>query len=200
MLDPLILKKLTSPWKVQEFINNLEYNQGSRLCPTSVLKMRRADCLEAAVFACAILTQQRKNAFLIDLRAVRDDDHILCVFEENGKFGAIAQSKFLGLRYRHPVYAHIRELVLSYFHHYFNYFGEYSLREYSIPFSLRTRKDDWLTDDAIMHKIEEEIDEIPHHPVHDTMPKLPRVSYEQFWADVKIIPKGQRIGKIYQKR
>jgi len=39
-------------------------------------------------------------------------------------WGAIAQSNNSGLRYRDPVYRTLRELVMSYFPHYYNLQGE----------------------------------------------------------------------------
>ena len=57
---------------------------------------------------------------LLDLEAVRDDDHVLAVFRQQGHWGAIAKSNYSGLRFREPVYRNLRELAMSYFEHYFN--------------------------------------------------------------------------------
>jgi hypothetical protein len=40
------------------------------------------------------------------------------------------------MRYREPVYRTVRELVMSYFEHYFNARGERTLRAYSRPINL----------------------------------------------------------------
>jgi len=57
---------------------------------------------------------------LLDLGAVRDDDHVLAVFRRGTHWGAIAKSNYSGLRFREPVYRSLRELVMSYFEHYYN--------------------------------------------------------------------------------
>jgi hypothetical protein len=74
---------------------------------------------------------------LLDLRAVRDDDHVLAIFRSGRCLGAVAKSNFVGLRYREPIFRSARELVLSYFEDYFNLQGEKTLREYSPLLSLR---------------------------------------------------------------
>jgi hypothetical protein len=44
---------------------------------------------------------------------------------------SIAKSNYAGLRFREPVYFAIRELVMSYYGHYYNPAGEKTLRAYS---------------------------------------------------------------------
>jgi hypothetical protein len=61
---------------------------------------------------------------MLDLWAVRDDDHVLAVYRVDGRLGAVAKSNFVGLRFREPIHRSLRELVLSYFEQYFNAAGE----------------------------------------------------------------------------
>ena len=84
-----------------------------------------------------------------------DDDHVLAIFRRNGRLGALGKSNFTGLRYREPVYASVRELVMSYFEDYFNVNGVRTLRGYTAPIDLR-RFDrlNWLWDDAGCDAIE----------------------------------------------
>ena len=123
-----ILRRLDSPRKVQDFIDyELAYNESeadSALSPLEVLKQRKAHCLEGAMLAAAAFLFHGRPALLLDLMANdRDDDHILALFRENGKWGAAAQSHFCGLRYREPVYASSAELARSYFDFYYNNHG-----------------------------------------------------------------------------
>jgi len=94
---------------------------------------------------------------------VRDDDHVLAVFRERGRWGAVAKSNFAGLRYREPVYRDLRELAMSYFDDYFNSAGERTLREYSVPLDLR-RYDrlDWTFRDDHLHYLSDRLDGLPH--------------------------------------
>ena len=83
---------------------------------------------------------------LVDLEAVRDDDHVLAVFRQRGHWGALAKSNYAGLRFREPVYRTLRELAMSYFEHYFNLNGEKTLRRYSRPVNLkRFDRIGWMT-------------------------------------------------------
>jgi len=62
------------------------------------------------------------------------------VFRQNGCWGAIGKSNYSGLRFRTPVYRTIRELVMSYFEHYYNPDGEKTLRAYSSGSLLRAAR------------------------------------------------------------
>ena len=80
------------------------------------------------------------------LPRLADDDHVLAVFKQKGCWGAIAKSNYAGLRFREPVYRSIRELVMSYFEHYFNLRREKTLRRFSRPVNLgRFDKTEWMT-------------------------------------------------------
>ncbi|MBO0721565.1 MAG: hypothetical protein J2P41_12130 [Blastocatellia bacterium] len=146
-----ILKRLNNPEKVQYFLDYevsfyKEKEGDSCRSPRRVLSDRMAHCAEGAIFAAAALRLHGREPLIVDLEAVRDDDHLLAVFKEDGHWGAIAKSNYAGLRYREPVYRTIRELVMSYFDHYYNPRGEKTLRAFSKPVSLR-RFDhlNWMT-------------------------------------------------------
>ncbi|MBO0797239.1 MAG: hypothetical protein J2P31_00295 [Blastocatellia bacterium] len=146
-----ILKRLNNPEKVQYFLDyQVNYNKEKEgeTCrsPRRVLAERLAHCAEGAIFAAATLRLHGHEPLIVDLQAVRDDDHLLAVFKEDGHWGAIAKSNYAGLRYREPVYRTIRELVMSYFDHYYNPRGEKTLRAFSKPVSLK-RFDhlNWMT-------------------------------------------------------
>jgi hypothetical protein len=192
------LKSLRTPEKVQEFIESLTYNNGARVSVAHVLRERIGDCLEAAAFGVFVLTLNGYEAFLMDLRSIRDDDHVLCVFKQDGCYGALAQSKFLGLRNRHPVYASLRELAMSYFHSYFNFFGEYSLREHSMPYHPEKLGEKWILDVSAIYRIEEEIDGIEHVALVPQELRLPRTSKLHFHREIVHLPEGTRIGNRYR--
>lgn len=136
-----VFKKLSSPEKVQRFLDEeVAYNKekDGETCrsPRRVLRDRLAHCAEGAYFAAAALRVQGYPPLIVDLMAVRDDDHLLTVFKQEGHWGAIAKSNYSGLRFREPVYRTIRELVMSYYPHYYNLKGELTLREFSRPVNL----------------------------------------------------------------
>src|SRR5262249_17512072 len=73
---------------------------------------------------------------------------------------------YAGLRYREPVYRTLRELVMSYFEHYYNPRGEKTLRRYSRPVSLaRFDRIDWMTAEDDLWPIPEHLAAISHTPL-----------------------------------
>lgn len=196
--EMLLIKKLSNPYKVQEFVETLEYNQGGRLCPQEVLRQRKADCLEAALLSIMILRYHKIECFLTDLESVRDEDHELCIYKSDGRYGSIAQSKFLGLKFRYPAYSSVRELVMSYFEHYFNFFGELTLRAYSVPVLL-DKHSRWYYDNKEIEEIDKTLYTIKHYELIPKSKRFPTVSTARFEKEILILPKWARIGKKYRK-
>ncbi len=147
-----LLARLNRPEKVQAFLDALPYNTGpDSLSPRRVIRERWAHCFGGALFAAAALRFYGHGAKVIDLMAVRDDDHVIAIFKQHDCWGAVAKSNFSGLRFREPVYRSVRELVMSYFDFYFNTKKEKTLRAYGGPIDLaRLDRLEWMTteDDA----------------------------------------------------
>ncbi len=163
-----VIKRLTTPQKIQHFLDHeVGYNkeEGGETCrsPRRVLRDRLAHCAEGAYFAAAALRVHGHPPLIVDLEAVRDDDHILAVFKQHGHWGAIAKSNYSGLRFREPVYRTIRELVMSYFAHFYNPAGELTLRTFSRAVRLsRFDRIDWMTTEEDLWEISEYLCTIPH--------------------------------------
>jgi len=116
--------------------------------------------------AAAALSYHGDPPLLVDLAAVRDDDHVLAVFRRKGLWGAVAKSNYSGLRSREPVYRTLRELVMSYFEHYYNLRGEKTLRGYSRPVNLdRFRQKLWISAPKDVWFIPEYLCEIGHFAI-----------------------------------
>ncbi len=163
-----VLKALKTPEQIQRFLDTeIGYNkelQGETIrSPRRVLRDKVAHCLEGALLAAAALRVHGFPPLLLDLGAVRDDDHVLAIFKQQGYWGAIAKSNYSGLRFREPVYRNLRELVMSYFEHYFNDSREKTLRNYSRPVQLsRFDRIGWMTAEADLWLISEHLANIPH--------------------------------------
>ena len=145
-----LLRKLSTPEKIQRYLDDLPYNKekDGETCrsPRLVLEYNTAHCFEGALFAAAALRVNGRRPLILDLESVRDDDHVIAVYRSNGCWGAVAKSNYAGLQFRSPVYRTLRELALSYFEHYYNLKGEKTLRAYSRPVSLaRFDPIDWMT-------------------------------------------------------
>lgn len=160
-----LLRPLRTPGRIQSFVDSLAYRaEDAPACPRRVLAERRAHCYDGALFAAAALRRIGHRPLLVDLQAVRDDDHVLAAFRERGRWGAVAKSNFAGLRFREPIFRTVRELAASYFEDYFNLRGEKTLRNYSSPFDL-SRLDalDWTFREDHLAAIADRLDRSRHH-------------------------------------
>jgi len=166
-----LLRSLKTPERIQSFLDcQIAYNKEPEgpTCrsPRRVLRDRMAHCLEGALFGAAALGVQGFPSLLLDLEAVRDDDHVLAIFSSRGHWGAIAKSNYSGLRFREPVYRTLRELAISYFEHYYNRAGEKTLRTYSRPVALRRfDRIQWKTAEEELWEIADYLTGIPHTPL-----------------------------------
>jgi len=144
------LQRLRTPEKIQAFLYGLKQNfelQGETCNSVrTVLKERRAHCIEGAMLAACALWIHGEPPLLLDLQAVRDFDHVVALFRRHGRWGAISKTNGIGLRWRDPVYASLRELAMSYLHEYYNKRDHKTLRTYSVPYDLRRMAcADWVT-------------------------------------------------------
>lgn len=132
-----------------------------------VLKTRTAHCIEGAMLAALALRLHGHPPLLVDLTASpRDDDHVIAVFRRRGRWGAVSTSNHAVLRYRDPVYATIRELVMSYFHEYTNDDGDKTLRSYTRPVDLsRFDARGWMTASDDVWYVPEYLVDVPHIPL-----------------------------------
>ncbi|MCC6860815.1 MAG: hypothetical protein IT158_19765 [Bryobacterales bacterium] len=169
--ERVVLRRLSTPEKIQHFLDcELAYNKekAGPTCrsPRRVLRDRTAHCLEGALMAAAALRVHGFPPLLLDLEAVRDDDHVLAIYRQRGHWGAIAKSNYAGLRFREPVYRTLRELAMSYFEHYYNLSGEKTLRAYSRPVNLaRFDRLQWMTAEQDLWPVAEHLCVVRHTPL-----------------------------------
>jgi hypothetical protein len=163
-----VVARLTTPSKIQAFLDELPYSaKGVYRCPLRVLRERIAHCFDGALFAAAALRRLGYPPLILDIVPNdRDDDHLLALYKRDGHWGAVAQSNFVGLRFREPIYRTLRELVMSYFEQYYNVEREKTLRGYTVPLNLKPfDKLSWMTRDEPLEGIAQRLDEIRKVPV-----------------------------------
>jgi len=166
-----LFKSLNTPRKIQDFIDTLTINfekEGDTcFSPRKVLKENKCHCIEAAILAALILRVNGFPPLIVDLTASKDDfDHVIAVFEINGKWGAISKTNHANLRYREPIYDSIRELVMSYFHEYIDDKGRKTLRSYSEPVDLSMfDHEEWVTSEEDVWSIANYLVEVEHFPI-----------------------------------
>ncbi|MFN0087510.1 MAG: hypothetical protein ACKVX9_19125 [Blastocatellia bacterium] len=170
-----VLRRLATPEKIQRFLDDdVDYNKEKEgeTCrsPRRVLRDRLAHCAEGAYFAAAALRVHGHPPLILDLAAVRDDDHVLAVYKEHGCWGAIAKSNYSGLRFREPVYRTLRELVMSYYAHYYNLRGELTLRAFSSrPVNLkRFDRRGWMTAEEDLFYVSDYLCVVAHSDILST--------------------------------
>lgn len=163
-----ILRSLDSPAAIQRFLDreiayNMEPSGHTCYSPRMVLRKRVAHCMEGALVAAVALSGLGHPPLVVDMEAVRDSDHVIAVYRLRGCWGAVGKSDYSGLRSREPVYRSLRELVMSYFEHYYNPRGEKTLRTYSRPVNLRRfHRIDWVTREGDVWEIPNYLCCIPH--------------------------------------
>lgn len=157
-----VFDRLDSPDNIQQFVDAIPYSTDPIYrSPRSVLRDRKAHCFDGALLGAAALRRIGFPPLIVDMQAVRDDDHILAVFRLDGHWGAVAKSNFVGLRFREPIYRSLRELVISYFDSYYNMEREKTLRGYTVPLDLREFDSArWMTEDTRLEEIAERLDRI----------------------------------------
>ncbi len=166
-----IFEKLNSPSKIQDYLNTVPFNHEhageTYMSPRRMLTAGTAHCFEGALFAAAALMYHGHKPLLMDLQTARgDQDHVVALFKEGSFWGAISKTNHAVLRYRDPVYIHVRELALSYFNEYFLDSGKKTLRAYSDPFDLsKVSLEDWFTQEYDLYDLVNNLNDARHHEI-----------------------------------
>jgi len=175
-----LLKKLRTPQKISEFLAKIRYKvTDGCYSPRLVMAYQEAHCFDGAFFAAAAMEFHGYKPLIIDLWAQDDDEHLLCVYQQHGLWGSIAKSNTSLLLERSPVYQNVRELIMSYFDLYFNYYGKLGLYAYSKPINLNLfNKYNWRGTDQNLEFLSEKIDQQTHYEIIDPrkLKKMPKVN------------------------
>ena len=168
--EKILLQKLNTPAKVQDFLNGLSFNfekhSETLKSPILTLRSKNAHCFEGALFGAYVLSIHGFTPYLMHLKAIDGDyDHVVVPFKMGHFWGALSKTNHAVLRYREPIYKNIRELALSYFHEYFLDNGEKTLRQYSALLNLNTLKKDWITAEKNFWFIDKKLDKIKHYNI-----------------------------------
>lgn len=162
-----VWRGLANPMQIQLFLDSVPYIGEERYrCPLTFLRERAGHCFDGALFAAAALRRLGYPPRIVDLVPGDDDDHVLAVYQRGACWGALAKSNYAVLRYREPVYRSLRELVMSYFEGYFDFYGKRTLRGFTRPLNLTAYdRVGWMWSDARLDDIGVKLGEIKIYKV-----------------------------------
>ena len=133
-----------TPFAVQKFLRQMPYNREHRgetiYSAETALRKKTCHCLEAVFIAAALLENHNYEPLILTLESDDHLDHVVYLFQQNKKWGAIARSRDPGLHGRAPAFATIEALVRSYVEPYVDKTGR--IRRYQV-FHLDETLCDW---------------------------------------------------------
>jgi hypothetical protein len=127
---------LDSPFAIQQYLDSMPYVGEERdRSPLNVMLDNQSHCLDGGFLAALCLWRIGFRPLLIDIVPYpgEDDDHVLALYQIEGRWGALAKSNYVNLGFREPVHKSLRELVMTYFEHFVSIHQEKVLRGYTRP-------------------------------------------------------------------
>jgi hypothetical protein len=159
-----VVERLNTPARVQRFFSGMPYNWerrgGTLRSFREVIKRNEVHCLEAAVGAAVILEQHGYPPLLLDIESQDLLDHVIFVFQEDGRWGSIGRSRDFGLHGRRPLFRSLRDLTWSYFDPYVDFSGR--IKGYGLANLYDLGNYDWRFSPRKMSKIEDYLRALPH--------------------------------------
>jgi hypothetical protein len=162
-----LVRRLRTPRAVQRWLRSLPYNwekHGETLRSfRSVVRRRTAHCLEGALAAACVLEQHGYPPLLLSFESQDGLDHVLFVFRERGRWGAVACSRDPALHGRKPVFRTPRQLAATYMDAYVDLSGRVT------GFTVADLRDlgayDWRLSPRNVRKVERWLIDYPHRPL-----------------------------------
>ena len=183
-----LIDRLRTPQQVQRFLNALPYNtepppgRATLRSFRGVVRHHTAHCLEAALSAAVILEQHGYPPLVLSFESIDHLDHVLFVYQRNGRWGSVARSRDPGLHGRKAVFRTARDLALSYVDPYIDYTGR--ITGYAVV-DLGIMGDyDWRLSERSVWKVERELLDYPHRPIRSSDDRIDalRRRYKAFKA------------------
>ena len=158
-----IIAAASTPEKVQRWLESLPYNfeeRGETLRTfRGVVRTNEAHCLEAALSAATVLEQHGYPPTLADFESQDDIDHVVFLFRDGSRYGAVARSRDPGLHGRKPLFGSLRDLAYSYVDPYVDFTGR--INGYGV-LDLRTIRADWRLSTRNVWAVEQALIQMPH--------------------------------------
>ncbi len=183
-----LIGRLTTPARVQQFLNSLPYNiephgRATLRSFRGVLEHGCAHCLEAALFAAVVLEQHGYPPLLLSFESIDHLDHVVFVYQRRGRWGSVARSRDPGLHGRKPLFPTARSLARSYTDPYVDFTGR--VTGYAVVNVATEMTDyDWRLAPTNIWKVERMLLDYPHRPLKtsDARTRWLRARYRAFRA------------------
>jgi hypothetical protein len=147
-----MFRSLKTPFAIQQYLDSLTYIGEERdRSPLNVMLDGQAHCLDGGFLAALALWQIGFKPLVLDIVPDPgvDDDHVLALYQIEGRWGALAKTNYINLGFREPVYKNLRELVMTYFEHYVSIQQKKVLTGYTRPIDAsRYAHLNWAWDEA----------------------------------------------------
>ncbi|MEO6444454.1 MAG: hypothetical protein ABIZ91_07260 [Gemmatimonadaceae bacterium] len=171
-----LIATLRTPRQVQRYLRKLPYNWEKTLRTfRGAVEHRRAHCLEAVLFAAAILEHHGYPPTVLDIESVDGLDHVLFLYRHDGRWGTVARSRDYGLHGRPPVYRTPQALVRSYMDPFVD--GSGRVNAYGTANLDVLVRADWRLSRRNVWSVERALIEMPHTPL-----LMPDARYERMLA------------------
>jgi hypothetical protein len=164
-----LIARLRTPQAVQRFLNALPYNTEPHGRATlrsfrGVVRHGCAHCLEAALFAAAVLERHGYPPLVLSFESIDHLDHVIFVYRHRGRWGSVARSRDPGLHGRTPVFRTPRALAMSYADPYVDYTGR--VTGYAVvDVAKEMGHYDWRLADTNIWKVERMLLDYPHRRI-----------------------------------
>ena len=167
-----LVARLNTPAKVQRWLNALPYNT-EKGGPTQrsfrpVARLETAHCMEAALFAAVVLEQHGYPPLVMSLESQDWLDHVIFIYQHNGRWGSVARSRDPGLHGRKAAFRSPRALARSYIDPYVDYTGRVK------GFGVANLADamgnyDWRLTTNNVWKVEQMLIDLPHKRINSSI-------------------------------
>jgi hypothetical protein len=163
-----LIQMLNTPRRVQRWLNRMPYNEethGETLRTfRSVVRTGRAHCLEGALAAAVILEQHGYPPLVMSIGSKDWLDHVVFLYQQNGRWGAVARSRDPGLHGRKAAFRSPRGVAQSYIEGYVDYTGR--VLGYGVADLARALPDyDWRFSPKSVWKVERLLIDWPHRKI-----------------------------------
>jgi len=177
-----LIRRLRTPEAVQGWLNALPYNtepRGETLRSfRQVVAHHTVHCLEAALAAAVVLEQHGYPPRVLSFESIDQLDHVIFVYQRDGRWGSVARSRDPGLHGRKPRFRRPRDLALSYVDAYVDFTGR--ITGYAVYDLGQLAGYDWRLNDKNMWKVEQVLIDHPHRSIRSSDERIERLRRKYF--------------------